>query len=71
MQTAKNANHPQGQAMGILVGLEYSMYRYLNVNAAYDPHLSKRWKQDVEPYQVNNTVRLNTTFYSDIDFSVI
>merc|ERR1711935_1081346 len=37
---AKNANHPQGQAMSILIGLEYTMYRYLNVNAAYDPHLS-------------------------------
>merc|ERR1711892_93811 len=48
---AKNANHPQGQAMSILIGLEYTMYRYLNVNAAYDPHLSKRHKVDIDPLE--------------------
>merc|ERR1711970_361939 len=51
---AKNANNPQGQAMTILTGLEYTMYRYLNVNAAYDPHLAKRHKiHDIDPVSVS------------------
>ena len=37
--------------MSILTGLEYTMYRYLNVNAAYDPHLHKKYKVDIDPVE--------------------